>query len=272
MMGTSSFALDDFPQMCFNNAKNWELGWYSDRQTVVDVLAGADGPFNGTLVGISDYLTATSEEYVTLKIENGDEDLFIGFNKKAGINNDTQEAENLVTIQSKGEGYVMSSLVAKLDVGDSYEVGDYLGTGDKLAIYVDSIGDKAMIHINSTDCGGCCSDSECILAGAEECAIGICNQGNCTFDTSPCVGLFELTVHTDRFPTETTYKLIDDCEEGIFNVYMQGGPYEAQYTTHVERTVLPPSQYTLTFYDQFSEFYAVIENQIINFCLFNLTY
>jgi len=117
-----SYSEDDAPLMCFNNAKNWELGWYSDRHTIINPLIAS---WMGELVGVSDYGTATSSQTVVLKIKGGDDetvDYYVGYNKAAGFNSGTREGANEVTVQSRGRNSRTSELVAELSVGDSYKI------------------------------------------------------------------------------------------------------------------------------------------------------
>jgi small nuclear ribonucleoprotein (snRNP)-like protein len=133
--------------MCFNPAKSWQLGWYIDKRVTVDVLN--DGPFNGTLVGVDDYLSAGDNEYVHIKVTKGSNHLYIGFNRNTGINSGTKEAGNQVIItQRNGGGYSTSTLKAKFGPGGIYRVGNYLGTGKSLLIKVVSIDTKAVIQIS----------------------------------------------------------------------------------------------------------------------------
>jgi hypothetical protein len=48
MMGYSYS--EDSTKMCFNPAKSWQLGWYSDKRIELDMKAR--GPFSGELIGL----------------------------------------------------------------------------------------------------------------------------------------------------------------------------------------------------------------------------
>ena len=37
-----SYSYDDYPYMCFNGAKSWELGWYSDGHVSVDTQSSSN--------------------------------------------------------------------------------------------------------------------------------------------------------------------------------------------------------------------------------------
>lgn len=136
MMGYS-YSSDEGPKMCFNNAKNWQLGWYADKRTIATPLVTA---WSGDLVGISDYGAATTQS-VILKVEGDDIDYYVGFNRQAGINSGTREAGNLVTVQSRalGTNYAQSTLIAKLGAGQSYAITNFGAAADTVYITVDSI-------------------------------------------------------------------------------------------------------------------------------------
>jgi hypothetical protein len=247
MMGYS-YSNDEGPVMCFNPAKSWQLGWYSDKRVAVNVN---DGLFSGTLVGVDDYLSAGNNEYVNIMVENGSEDLFIGFNRNTGINSGTQEAPNKVTVQSQGGGSSNSLLLAELGSGDFYGVSNYLGTEGKLVIKVVTIDTKAAIEIY-VQTESCSLDSDCILVGAEECAVGTCgNNDKCSFDTSLCGMIFELTIETDNWPGEMKWDVQDECDNG--NVVLSGGPYGTAGATYFQRKNLDPSRYKLTIDDSYGK-------------------
>ncbi len=120
-----SYAEDDAHVMCFNAAKSWQAGWYANKTLTMNV--GRNGTdtdcFNGAISGIADY--GTTSNNVLIKIQNPDmngKDLYVTFNSKKGINRDTQEAGDLVTVVLQGqEAYAQSSLLAKMDVGSIYQ-------------------------------------------------------------------------------------------------------------------------------------------------------
>jgi hypothetical protein len=57
MMGFS-YSQDNTPVMCFNAAKSWQLGWYSDMTTTLDPLT--ETKTIQLRAGISDYDHPTS--------------------------------------------------------------------------------------------------------------------------------------------------------------------------------------------------------------------
>jgi hypothetical protein len=120
-MGYGHFG-DDTPAMCFNPAKNWQLGWYDDKQ--LEIFPDTDlssEPTSYILNGVVDYGNITDGAYVVLKIG----DFYLGFNKATGFNEGTQEASNQVTVQEKlgsPTDWTLSKLNAKLSVGEAADV------------------------------------------------------------------------------------------------------------------------------------------------------
>jgi hypothetical protein len=133
-----SFPWMERPVQCFNPAKNWQLGWYSTQSIEIDPLS-EDGGFVGTLVGVDDFDDTPSSRYVVLKIENGYTDLFVGYNRRKGINRGTQQGINKVLIVEQGEGYGPSLKLAQLSVGGVYTVVNYRGLGSDLSITFTSV-------------------------------------------------------------------------------------------------------------------------------------
>lgn len=66
--------------MCYNAAKNWQIGWYNDRKVQVDPTSQAKGwSASYTLVGIADYSNNPAQHPVVIKVETGaGNDYFVG--------------------------------------------------------------------------------------------------------------------------------------------------------------------------------------------------
>jgi hypothetical protein len=250
---------EDSTKMCLNPAKSWQLGWYSDKRMELDM--NARGPFSGELIGLTDYQDSNAvNKYVNIKIDHGSTGYFIGFNRAEGINIDTKEGQNGVTVQSQqGSGYSESSLLATLAQNELYVISNYKGDID-LVIEVNDIVNadppfsKIDIYLDGCPpdspcgpaCGTCCEASECDAGDA--CAKGTCESDDtCSYDTRSCDGNFMMTVFTDAFPGETTWQLVNDCDNG--NVVMSGGPYSTSATTYIEESQIEESQYTLNIND-----------------------
>ena len=117
---------------CFNPAKNYQIvtgngnaggNWYGRERVEVWNPSVQGSVWTGTLVGVAEYSKLSSSwkhahSRVVLKVESGTaNDLYLGFNRKIGINSDNKEASDLVTVvQTGGNGvnYSTSHLKAKL--------------------------------------------------------------------------------------------------------------------------------------------------------------
>jgi hypothetical protein len=139
---------DDVGKMCFNPAKNYQIdGWYNDAKLTLDP-AGKNGPaslpWEGDVVGVGEYNLRTDQP-VTIKIETGTpQDIFVGFNRAAGPNEQNDLADDQVNViqvdGNDGLGYSQSQLISLLD-GVSYSEYTVSGLVDyaDLKIKVNSI-------------------------------------------------------------------------------------------------------------------------------------
>jgi hypothetical protein len=108
----------DEQRMCYNNAKNWQLGWFAGayKEVALEPGAGYDGPIKGQ---INYDVSGVTQTPVVVKVGN----YYIGFNHQAKHHTDTAEAANLVTVQeAEGSGFAQSWLVAKLSAGRHWRV------------------------------------------------------------------------------------------------------------------------------------------------------
>lgn len=140
-----SYGSDDGPRMCFNAAKNAQLGWYDDK---TETVTGTG--WTGSLHGISDY-GSSGASTVLLKIEGRSYDWYVSFNRRSGINSGTKEGANQVLIhrREKGTGYSTSKLMAKRGSGGKYSNNDI----SSYPIQVDSIGTFATVTIGAPPAG-----------------------------------------------------------------------------------------------------------------------
>ena len=120
-----SYRSYDYPRMCFNPAKSWQLGWYSNKAityyptcTTVTYQVG----------GIIDY-SVSSVPNVLVKLEQASSfDFYLTYNARASFNSDTQEGGNQVVIVLQGRegaGYSSSRLEAKLSPGARYVIQNF---------------------------------------------------------------------------------------------------------------------------------------------------
>lgn len=212
--------------MCFNAAKNWQLGWHSDRHRTVTPLAAS---WNVQMVGIADYNDSTGRS-VAVKIEGDSfKDYYISFNRRTGINSGSKEGSNQVLVHSRipGTGYAFSYLEAKLSFGATFIIPSFGGTGQAVTIRVNSILNTfpawyADIYVSAGV--DCLSNSDCddgdFCNGAETCDSGTCvagtaptcNDGDACTDDS-CDSSSSLCVFVDNGSCCTVDTVDTDCTD-----------------------------------------------------------
>jgi hypothetical protein len=133
---------DNLGKMCYNPAKNWQIGWYDNAngKMLLDPRGGS-ASFDTqvlTLVGIAEYniRTNTVNQPVVVKLETGaTTDYFIGFNRAVGANSQNDEADNEVTIiLANGGSYSQSSLQATLIEGETHPIPNFANGGNTLYV------------------------------------------------------------------------------------------------------------------------------------------
>jgi len=210
-----SYDSDDGPKMCFNAAKNFQLGWYERQKQSFYPLQNKDTTQKFVLNGINDYKTtgSTDGKLVTLRIvEYGDEydtslgdygnDYYVGYNRKTGPNSGTLEAGNKVVIFRKDKGgpdnYGESNRIADLSPGDTYQITDFAGKPVDVTIRYKSLtgnGQDANIEIITL------GDGVPTMAPTASCGG---------------VGRFQLDLKIDTYAFETAWELIDDDTNDVF--------------------------------------------------------
>lgn len=132
LMGNPSYG-DDGPQICFNGAKNWETSWFSDDSETVNVLSGKN--WDGMLVGIDDYSKnkySKGTHYMVIKIPDdaANDDLYVMYNKKKGINGGVTFDADKVTI-TRGQTQQVSWRQGALDTSTNLYTSNNFGTSRK---------------------------------------------------------------------------------------------------------------------------------------------
>jgi hypothetical protein len=135
-----SYTQDETPKMCFNAAKSWYLGWYSDKTMSLSPgkLLGMGNEYSGTIGNIVDYPTSANTVIIQLQQESLGNHWYVGFNAQKGFNIETKEAKNQVVVIEDTNS--LSIRRADLNAGDSYTIDNFDGKeGDRLTISVSSI-------------------------------------------------------------------------------------------------------------------------------------
>ena len=254
MMGYS-YSQDDGPKMCFNAAKNWQLGWYASRQLLFE-----DKIWNGRLIGQVDHenLNADPDDKVVIKLNTASNtDYYLMFNRKAGVNAGTVEGGNQVMIVSQpGEGNSpgQSVLLSKMNAGGFYTIPNFDNSGLELTVTVNSIDISVSPgYADITIFAGCTVNSDCddgnSCNGDETCSVstgqctpgtpdvGCCGNGVCesavgeTFLTCPVDGCF-YDCGADCQDLQTTFAGGNGSNGNIFKVQALQDVVVTSFTIH----------------------------------------
>jgi len=126
-------------KMCFNAAKNWELGWYD--YSYFD--SSSSSCWSGSIIGLGEWNNGIHNLPVVVKIEtNSKNDYFLQFNRNAGPNAQNIVAHNEIMIiiaEKNGQIYGQSFLKAHLIMGESYSIPNWKGTGKDLVVTATNI-------------------------------------------------------------------------------------------------------------------------------------
>ena len=225
-----SVADQDGPFKCFNGAKSWQLGWYSDgHESISSMPVNGKREYEGRLIGAAEYKKLElSSDRVIVQINGHQSDYYVSFNAQKGINSGTDEGGDEVLVHSRpiGQDYRESMLVAKLSAGQQYTLSgasDFIVRVD--AIDINSSPSYANVFIGPPPC---LSDSDCDKG--EFCTEYNCDvsTGTCSAiqDCSKCGRIMDVEIMTDNHGMETRWELVN-VDNG--DIYMQGGPYDNQF-------------------------------------------
>jgi len=187
-MGSSPLTDDHY--MCFNPQKSYQLGWYDDKVATINPLDGL-GEREYTLNGVVDY-ERNNDALIVLRLEQTDrvQDYYIGFNKAEGMNKDSSEHRNLVTIVRKESGapekYGKSTKIAALAIGQSKIIPNFNGSGDVQVLF------KGLKNGNA------------VIVVAD-------HKGNLNEHNGSCER-YTMEVMTDKYPGDNRWWIIDDSD------------------------------------------------------------
>jgi hypothetical protein len=134
---------DEVGKMCFNGAKNYQIGWYNNYLETLNPTANGQS-WTRTMIGVADLRTNNPDgRNIVFRIESGTStDLFVAFNRAVGMNAENDEADNEVTIVETGNNgisYSQSYLKAHLIQGESHTFPSYGPAALPLIITVQTI-------------------------------------------------------------------------------------------------------------------------------------
>mmetsp|Transcript_26781 Transcript_26781/g.65122 ORF Transcript_26781/g.65122 Transcript_26781/m.65122 type:complete len:969 (+) Transcript_26781:574-3480(+) len=132
-----SYNHKEFPKMCFNPAKSWQLKWYSNKEVTYTPTCSEVTMKVGSII---DY-EANQVQTVLLQISQSSlsSDYYMTYNARTLFNRETQEGGNKLVIDAQGGNgrtFSKSTLEARLEVGESFEMKNFNGvSGDKVVVH-----------------------------------------------------------------------------------------------------------------------------------------
>lgn len=126
-MGNKALWTDEGSLMCFNAAKTWWFGWFSNNHRTVKVSSSAH---SGILVSPAQSTMAASNDIVIriLAEGNGNKDLYIVFNLAAGANAGVVGNRNQIVVIEQTSATSESMWMAGLSDGSSWQKANW-GSG-----------------------------------------------------------------------------------------------------------------------------------------------
>lgn len=126
-MGNKAVWTDEGSAMCFNAAKTWWFGWFSDYHRTVRLSSSAYSgvlvsPAQSTMVGSNDIVIRIMAE------GNGNRDLYVMFNLAAGANAGVVGSRNQIVIIEQSSATAESTWVAGLSGGQTWQKSNW-GSG-----------------------------------------------------------------------------------------------------------------------------------------------
>jgi len=228
MMGTQSME-DGMPRACFNAAKSWWFGWYSDRHTEVTPTSGS---VILNMLSIDDYLNgqATSEDQYTISRITGtnEDDLYVMYNRAEGINYQVAGHRDQVTIVRQNgpnrASWLEAGLGFETDVSSQWIKSNWDGRGRNLVVQicekVAGTPDYARVIV--------------YLQGLNDVSCGEINPSTCASGKSN----FKAEILTDNNGSETAWWLKEKSAEGLFDsVILRDGHFRDNLHSEKEKCI-----------------------------------
>lgn len=246
--------------MCYNPAKSFQLGWYEDQTKTIDPLDennnnNNEGPLRTFVMnGVADY-GQNPEALIVLRLDQiyVSHDYYIGYNRKIGINKDTGEDPNFVTITRKNKEPHQADYswkIAKLPPGTSHVIENFDNNRN------------VHIHFRGVQENG--RDAIIEVVDIDNCTQELCP----TLEQPPCEKHI-VEVKTDSYPEDTSWSLMEDGGQGRgFGTALKMTEKNHVYRTEV---CLPyDTKYKFTIHDDYGDgvccdqgdgYYKILDSQ-----------
>ncbi len=232
MMGSA--AADDDKRMCYNPQKNYQLGWYDDKVKTINPLDGKRHEYN--INGVVDY-KRNNDALVVLRLDQASmvQDYYIGFNRATGMNSQTTEDANMLTIVRKENGapdaYGLSTKVASLIPGQITVINNFNGKKD---IYVKFAG------LRNGDARVIISENYHEVQSQQP--MNHCKK-------------FTIEVNTDSYPEDNAWFIVDNSDWG--EAVALSPKYMNKNQKYRQEICLPmgsqPKTYKFTIFDAYKD-------------------
>lgn len=185
------------------------------------------------IVGVADYKNNPQGHFIVAKLETGtNKDYFLGLNIAKGVNANTVEARNQVTLVQaggNGESFAHSDMKAHLHQGESYTIKNFGSSGKPLEINVRRINLRVSPQVAEI-----------------EVRYGYNAPQSSPLECNDVV----LSIKTDAYPGETSWKLVNKDYEMEMRT---GGDYTSADTVYDEKLCLEDGDYTLVIKDKYGD-------------------
>ena len=118
--------------MCFNPAKTWFFGWYSDHHKTINPKNQA---FNEDIVGIDDVVNGKAgSKRVIVKIAGDNNEFYLMYNRAKGINSEAIGGKDEVVITKQNGDGKDSNFEKSLNSGEQWVYQNFANTGKNLIV------------------------------------------------------------------------------------------------------------------------------------------
>lgn len=122
-------------KMCFNPAKMWFLGWYSNYHHWVNPLTSA---YIGNLVPIDDVAkkkALVSAQDIVIRVQSNNDSVFIGYNRAKGANEQVVQEADKVVITRQSSQFSESTFEGSISTfSNTQTISNWGGSGKDLVV------------------------------------------------------------------------------------------------------------------------------------------
>jgi len=251
--GLMGFSYDkDDTKICFNPAKNWQLNWYENQEEIFNPLTDSGMEADNymkriKLNGVSDY-GQNPNAVVVLQLGHGTDTVtqdtdsyFVGFNRADGINAETVEDPDFVTIvMKKGDPRSpgISTKIAGIAVGKSFIIENFGNKTPQRDVEIKFLG----LSNDDTNFG---RDATIEI-------IDLLNYQPPAVLSPPACRTYIITTATDFYPNDSDWYIV---EKGGVGTQVASSPtFPLGETTYTEELCLPYDMcYQYTIIDQYGD-------------------